>query len=217
MRIIELSDLNIYDFGNRLSLSGMVLNDTKGNSYIMKLPKKKVKNISLLELDENDWTNILRQIDIQETEVLVNDGLGLKRAILRKSNRQIDNIISWNVYRRDKYKCRYCGANDIPLSVDHLVLWENGGPSIEENLLTSCKECNRIRGNMEYTDWINSDEYEILSENLSDWIKKANIKIIDTLDSIPVRVHQISRGSKKKKKNFHNTPVRHKSNITMKF
>jgi len=211
MRTIELVDLNLYEIGNKYILSGMVLTDNRGNAYIMPLPKKKIKDLNLVELSENDWIVILRQMDIQEVEILANDELGIKKALIRKSTRQIDNIVSWNVFRRDKYTCRYCGVNDIPLSVDHLVLWENGGPSIEKNLLTSCKKCNRTRGNMEYKDWIESDDYALLNRNLSDKIKKANIDIIDTLSSIPVKIHKVSRSSKKKKS------YRNKSNHNMKF
>ena len=60
--------------------------------------------------DTEDWKKVLRQTDLLETEVLAlsEDGK-LTKAILRKSQRQIEARISWNVFRRDGYRCRYCG------------------------------------------------------------------------------------------------------------
>ena len=51
---------------------------------------------------------------------------------------------------RDNYTCQYCGAKapDVRLEVDHKVPVSKGGSSKEENLITSCWECNIGKGNM---------------------------------------------------------------------
>ena len=60
----------------------------------------------------------------------------LYKAVIRKCQRNIEQGVSWNVFRRDGYACRYCGNKEVPLTVDHLVLWEESGPSTEANLVS---------------------------------------------------------------------------------
>ncbi|WP_212636678.1 HNH endonuclease, partial [Salmonella enterica] len=58
-----------------------------------------------------------------------------KLIILRKNQRILDQKIAWEVYRRDKYKCRYCGIDNVPLTVDHIITWESGGATHADNLM----------------------------------------------------------------------------------
>lgn len=52
-----------------------------------------------------------------------------------------------NIFRRDSYKCLYCGRSDIPLTVDHIIPKSKGGGDSWENLATACVKCNNIKGN----------------------------------------------------------------------
>ena len=191
----------LLELGNTIQLSGAIFSGVDKH-YLIPFPEEHINESGLELLNPNleEWKVLLRQTDLLETEVLAKDNHGLIKAILRKSNRQIDQRVAWNVYRRDGYKCRYCGRDTVPLTVDHLVLWEVGGPSIEENLLSSCKNCNKARGNMEYSDWLKSEFYLNVSKGLDDEVIMNNQFLVDTLKDIPVRVHQMSRGSKKKKR-----------------
>ncbi len=147
----------------------------------------------VLEMTHEEWKQFIRQTDIMETEVLAQASDGkLAKTILRKSARQVDQGVSWTVYKRDNYTCRYCGLDGIPMTVDHLVLWEDGGPSIEENLLTSCRKCNKLRGSEEYELWLENADYNRFNK-LSDEVLQANVDLIKTLPGIPVRVHKVSR------------------------
>ncbi|GAG09150.1 unnamed protein product, partial [marine sediment metagenome] len=83
------------------------------------------------------------------------------------------------------YKCRYCGRDDVPLTVDHLVLWEDGGPSIEENLVSACRKCNKKRGNTEYSDWLQHPYYLKVSAALLPCHQEKNEKLAPTLPGIP--------------------------------
>ena len=201
---MKLEDFNLNEFGISITISGMILSDSE-KQYLLPFPEEQIDDITstdieILDLTLEDWKAVLRQTDLLETEVLASDKHGLIKATLRKSGRQIDQRISWAVYRRDNYTCRYCGRNDVPLTVDHLILWEVGGPSIEENLVSSCKNCNKARGNTEYEEWLNSDFYNRVYLNLSKEVVKENEQLIQSIKRIPVRVHQISRGSKKKRR-----------------
>lgn len=98
--------------------------------------------------------------------------------------------VVWDVYRRDGFLCSYCGAGDVPLTVDHIVLWEQGGPSTRDNLLTSCKKCNKTRGNMSFEEWLESDHYKRVSRGLSEMNRVANEDARNRLPSIkrtPIR------------------------------
>ena len=47
------------------------------------------------------------------------------------------------VFKRDKYRCRMCGATGVELEVDHVVPVANGGSDAIDNLQTLCFKCNR--------------------------------------------------------------------------
>jgi 5-methylcytosine-specific restriction endonuclease McrA len=46
-----------------------------------------------------------------------------------------------NIYRRDDYKCVYCGAKE-KLTLDHVIPKSKGGGNTWENLVTCCQKCN---------------------------------------------------------------------------
>lgn len=187
-----MDQMNLHDFGNTIQVSGVIYSDREVN-YICMMPKEAFDERvpRVLELPREDWDKILRQTDLVETEILqkAEDGK-LVKAFIRKSTRSISQHVSWAVFRRDTFRCQYCGADDVPLTVDHLVLWEEGGPSTEENLLTCCKKCNNARGNMQYADWLEDKYYKRVSKGLGSGVRLANEALADTLADIPRLVHQ---------------------------
>jgi hypothetical protein len=189
---MRLSDLNILDFGNSIQMTGAVFS-SDDTSYLCMFPGEELRNSDTLVMDTEDWKNLIHQTDMMETEILAKAADGaLVKIIYRKSQRNIDQVVSWKVFRRDNYTCRYCGADSVPLTVDHLVCWESGGPSIESNLLTSCKKCNKIRGNKSYAEWLRHPRYLETKKKLSQQVQQANEAILATLDAIP-RQHVRSR------------------------
>jgi 5-methylcytosine-specific restriction endonuclease McrA len=193
---MKLNDLNILDISNTIYLTGAIYSDAE-NDYICMLPTEHSRTtLNELYMDLEDWKKFLRQTDLMETEVLQQDKHGkLSKAILRKSTRQIDQRISWRVFRRDNFTCRYCGDDKSPMTVDHLVLWEDGGPSIEENLVCSCRKCNKTRGNMKYEEWLESPYYRKVSSDLDSdalMLNEAELTPIK-LGSIPLRIHKTKR------------------------
>lgn len=50
------------------------------------------------------------------------------------------------IFRRDHYRCQYCGKNGGVLTIDHIVPLRLGGKSTWENLITACAACNHKKG-----------------------------------------------------------------------
>lgn len=51
-----------------------------------------------------------------------------------------------NVMVRDGYRCVYCNSGHN-LTIDHIVPTSRGGETSFENCVTSCRDCNHIKGN----------------------------------------------------------------------
>lgn len=194
--IIKLKDINILDIGNTIQITGAIWSGN-GNDYLCYFPNEldnEMCEMKIVDMDTEDWKKFIKQTDILETEILSNSRDGkLSKIIVRKTARQIDSRIQWKVFKRDEYKCRYCGNDDIPLSVDHIVLWEEGGATVEENLISACKKCNRTRGNMKYTDWLESDYYKKKSKNLEYDTICNNSSAYEIAENIPKVNHIKSR------------------------
>jgi hypothetical protein len=191
---MKFSDLNLLSFGHTIQITGAIFSG-EGKSYLCFFPADENDlPLEVLELNTDEWNQLIRQTDLLETEVLskASDGT-LAKVILRKSARQVSQAVSWNVYRRDGYRCRYCGKDDVPLTVDHLVVWEECGPSIEANLVSACRKCNKTRGNMQYADWLCSPYYKRVSRGLSSLTRCDNADLLRTLDSIPRSPHKKSK------------------------
>jgi hypothetical protein len=211
----KLSDLNILDIGNTIQLegaifvgngkmylcmfpghNGIVVHDEAGDEVVFVAfedgaPFPTVETVCM---NTDEWNTFFRQTDLLETEVLAKSSDGkLAKVVLRKSQRNIAQEVSWKVYKRDDYKCRYCGRDDVPLTVDHLVLWEEGGPSTEANLVSACKKCNKARGNMQYDAWLQSPFYNRASKGLTVTTRQDNLDLASTLAAIPRQMHVPSK------------------------
>lgn len=56
----------------------------------------------------------------------------------------ISKRLRFEIFRRDGYRCRYCGAtpDQVELRVDHVIPVALGGEAIPENLVAACHPCN---------------------------------------------------------------------------
>lgn len=193
----KLSDINLLDIGHTVQMAGAVYIGN-GRTFLFPFPEDSgdidLAHADVFDMNIDDWTTFLRQTDLMEIEVNTKDAAGkIVKAITRKSQRQIDQGVSWQVWKRDGYRCRYCGNNNIPLTVDHLVPWESMGPSIPANLVSACRKCNKTRGNLSYKEWMEHPFYMNVSANLSPSEQIENLRLIETLDAIPRMVHVRSR------------------------
>jgi len=173
---VTFDQLDLLAIGNTIQLAGAVWTG-EGRTFVVPLPDEELTDIwEVLNLDGAEWERFLNQSDVLEVQ-------GPGKAVLRKSQRQIDQWMAWRVFERDGYRCRYCGAK-APLTVDHVILWENGGATVEDNLVSACKKCNKTRGNMEYEAWIDSGEYMKRVGNLSPAAQNANEDLVRQLDKL---------------------------------
>ncbi len=187
---MALTDIPFKELGLSIQMVGAVYAD-KDKTYLVMLPGEDAVTASkpvLLNVEE--WDRFLRQTDLVEVEGLVKDPntKQIAKAILRKSERQVSQQVSWAVYRRDGFKCCYCGVENMPLTVDHLITWESGGPSTEANLVSSCRKCNGARGETPYADWLMDPFYKRVSQGLDHTRRFANQALVPTLANIPVSV-----------------------------
>ena len=155
IEILKFEDFNLEAIGNTLEISGVLYTDSIQDVLIMLPEEVAVEPIQLMYPTQDQWQQIVRQSDLKEVEGMDKG----KKIILRKSTRQIETKIMWEVFRRDNFTCRYCSNDKVPMTVDHVVLWEEMGPSVPMNLITSCKKCNNARGSMQYEDWLRSPYY----------------------------------------------------------
>lgn len=87
----------------------------------------------------------------------------MKRKAINKKDR-------YEIFKRDSFTCQYCGrkAPDVVLEIDHIKPVSKGGTNDIFNLVTSCFDCNRGKGNRELDDGVviekQMDELEQLNE-----------------------------------------------------
>ena len=73
-----------------------------------------------------------------------NEGASAKRKAISKKTR-------FEVFNRDQFKCRYCGANPpkVVLHIDRLIEPSARGSSQAHNLVTACQRCVMGKGVLE--------------------------------------------------------------------
>ena len=83
----------------------------------------------------------------------------------REGRQPIPDRVRHEVFKRDGYRCRECGASideGATLEIDHIIPVANGGTNDIDNLQTLCKKCNRGK----YTDeWIGGETDLKVAEN----------------------------------------------------
>jgi len=93
---------------------------------------------------------------------MVMDGRGVVRTVTRsfpkpsiirlhavvKRPRASVKLSKQEIFRRDQFKCQYCGQQARDLTVDHVLPQHLGGESIWSNLVTACASCNHQKGGL---------------------------------------------------------------------
>lgn len=77
----------------------------------------------------------------------------LPQELVQQKRDQLPPGVRWWVLKRDNFRCRYCGRdvnNGVKLHVDHITPLSKGGTNYEDNLITSCEDCNIGKGATEF-------------------------------------------------------------------
>ena len=164
--------MELLDLGTKVFMKGFYV-EGEGEGTVILLPRRKAsKSVTFLETTEETYKKLVRQLDVQEAECF--DYHHGTRHIVRRTQRNLDQRVSWKVYKRDNYTCRYCGVSGVPMSYDHVFLWEKGGDNTVENGVCACKKCNQARGNTDYAEWLDGAYYKELKKNLSPEVIEKN-------------------------------------------
>jgi len=72
----------------------------------------------------------------------------------RNQRKAIPKSVRFEVFKRDSFKCQYCGAcaPEVLLQVDHIEPVSKGGDDDITNLVTSCAACNAGKSNKKLDD-----------------------------------------------------------------
>lgn len=179
MEAVQFDDIDLLSWGNEITMKGLLMEGKGGESYIVTLPMEKIEgSVKLVAPSSEQWYVLQDQLDKCNV-------IGEDKTLLRKGQRILDQKICWAVYRRDKFRCRYCAIDNVALTVDHIITWESGGATHEDNLLTCCRKCNKKRGNLPYGLWLQHSYYTEKSKFLSEDIRKKNDEIVLRLSSLP--------------------------------
>lgn len=66
----------------------------------------------------------------------------LEPIVVKTRNRpKVQPTVRAQVYKRDDYKCVYCGATE-DLTIDHKKPLGKGGKNKKDNMVTACADCN---------------------------------------------------------------------------
>lgn len=196
------------ELGLEVQMVGSVYEGSNEEEYILYFPDYQEKALPSgipegvgihrrpipLKLTAEDWDKVIKQLDELNVETITQTPATgkLGKIMVRKSMRLVEQGISWRVFHRDGYRCRYCGAGKgTPLTVDHVIPWESMGPTIEANLVAACRKCNKVKGQMGYKAWLQSPYYRKASQGLSPDVLEKNVSI--QMDTIPLRKTERSR------------------------
>ncbi len=78
----------------------------------------------------------------------------------------ISRDLAMKVFRRDHFKCQYCGLDGhanfdhwLVLTIDHIRPRIHGGSQRMENLMTACRPCNLLKGRHTFASFEEAKKY----------------------------------------------------------
>lgn len=85
--------------------------------------------------------------------IICMDGLArLRNLTVYEEWAALRSVLSPIVFRRDQYRCVYCGSEQ-DLTVDHILPLSRGGNNQLDNLATACRCCNSSKNNKTPEEW----------------------------------------------------------------
>ena len=120
----------------------------------------------------------------------------------------INKKLRFEIFKRDEFTCQYCGKEppDALLEVDHIIPRKENGGDEEENLITSCRDCNqgksgRMLNEIKFPKAKNlkkrNDEIKEREDQLREYyelIDERRLRISDDLDFIDEKYQELKSG-----------------------
>ena len=118
-----------------------------------------VLNVNYEPLNVCNTARAMRLLVVEKAELLQN-GRGVIRTAARTFERPSVirlrymihrphphvRLCKREIFRRDGYRCQYCGRSTSHLTLDHVRPRFRGGGYSWENLVSACPQCNRRKG-----------------------------------------------------------------------
>lgn len=87
-------------------------------------------------------------------ESVLESGTARRTIRTKRTSRDVNWRLRARILIRDNCICRMCGASpakdsSVVLHVDHILAWDLGGETVEENLQTLCEPCNIGKSNID--------------------------------------------------------------------
>lgn len=152
------------DFGSDLKISGLVI-EGMGLEMILFLPTSAQYNYgdeycpecgsTSISPTMEEWCEIIRRSD--DPLFFETDETGTIKAIHRKVQRAISGGVQWLIWKRDGFRCLYCGKDDQMLTVDHWVPVQLGGEDRQDNYISCCRQCNKKKGHRDPKEWCEAE------------------------------------------------------------
>lgn len=101
----------------------------------------------------------------------------------------ISKKLRFEVFKRDLFTCQYCGSKPPKsiLEIDHIKPVSKGGNNAEDNLITSCFDCNRGKGANSLSISIKSIEEKLLTQKEKEEQMRAFEKMLSQKKALPTR------------------------------
>lgn len=141
---IDPEDIEYHWFGHRLKMSGVVYQGEE-DTYILMFPTGlEFEYGDAVWLSWGQWMSVIEATDQPQYEDVM-------KILRKKQEAAVSGGVQWAVFERDGYTCMFCGkvgGRNAPLTVDHFIPLEDGGPNEMSNYLTACRRCNKRKGSM---------------------------------------------------------------------
>lgn len=123
---------------------------SKKNKKRRKQQEERRKSVLICKRSQLETHPVSQIEEIQEQAESVID----TEVIEKKKREYIPKKVRFEVFKRDSFKCQYCGRNapDVVLNIDHIIPVAKGGTSDISNLITSCFDCNSGKSDRQLSD-----------------------------------------------------------------
>lgn len=128
-------------------------NRTRSRGWLPPSLRSRIGNVLIWAQRYCRWTPLSR-IEVERVKF---DLALLQNPELSGVEYQRGELFGWEVrsYLLEKFghRCAYCGRGGMPFELDHLLPRSRGGSNRVSNLVLSCQDCNRAKGNQTATQF----------------------------------------------------------------